>query len=418
MSLPKYPKYKDSGVAWLGAVPSHWPICPLKRLLAIQNGADHKEVETEDGIPVIGSGGPFAFATRYLYDGESVLLGRKGTIDRPLYVTGKFWTVDTMYWTKVLSDAFGKFAYYVATTIPFSFYSTNTALPSMTKGALNGHLIACPPFSEQVSIAAFLDRETAKIDALIAEQEKLIALLAEKRQATISHAVTRGLNPDAPMKDSGVEWLGQVPAHWEIARIGSLFHEINEPGNVSLPVLSVSIHDGVSDKELDDNELERKVSRSDDRSKYKTVRPGDLTYNMMRAWQGGFGSVSVDGMVSPAYIVARPKTELLTTYIELVLRTPGAISEIKRNSRGITDFRLRLYWQEFKEMKVAIPKKDEQQLICNFINRSICKFDDLVSQTKRSIELLQERRAALIAAAVTGQIDARRAPSEPRELRA
>lgn len=219
MSLPRYPKYKDSGVEWLGEVPEHWDIAPFKQFVDIQNGTDHKHVEEAEGYPVLGSGGVFAYASDFLYDGESVLLGRKGTIDKPLHVTGRFWTVDTMYWTKIRPNASGRFAYYTALDIPFDYYSTNTALPSMTKGALSAHLVARPALAEQTHIAAFLDRETAKIDALVAEQERLIELLKEKRQAVISHAVTKGLNPSAPMKDSGSEWLGEVPAHWAATRL-------------------------------------------------------------------------------------------------------------------------------------------------------------------------------------------------------
>lgn len=170
MSFPRYPAYKDSGVHWLGAVPAHWDVAPFKRMVSLQNGSDHKHIECDDGYPVIGSGGPFAYASEFMHDGESVLLGRKGTIDKPLYVTGKFWTVDTMYWSKIRPGAFGRFAYYSALTIPFGYYSTNTALPSMTKSVLEAHLLATPPEQEQVAIAAFLDRETAKIDALVAEQ--------------------------------------------------------------------------------------------------------------------------------------------------------------------------------------------------------------------------------------------------------
>ena len=164
-----------------------------------------------------------------------------------------------------------------------------------------------PPLAEQIRIAAFLDQETAKIDGLVAEQRRLMELLKEKRQAVISHAVTRGLNPDAPFKPSGIEWLGDVPEHWDVRRIATVFREIMEPGNDELPILSVSIHHGVSDKEIDDDDMDRKVARSEDRSKYKRVAPGDLVYNMMRAWQGGFGTVTVEGMVSPAYVVARPQ---------------------------------------------------------------------------------------------------------------
>jgi type I restriction enzyme S subunit len=206
MNLPKYPVYEESGVPWIGCKPGHWQTVPFKCLINIQNGADHKGIEQADGYPVYGSGGVFAYASDYLYDSESVLLGRKGTIDKPIFVTGPFWTVDTMYWTKISSGANPRFVYYAALTIPFNYYSTNTALPSMTKAVLHAHLVACPPLEEQRAIAKFLDRETGKIDALIAEQERLIELLKEKRQAVISQAVTKGLDPNAPMKDSGVEW--------------------------------------------------------------------------------------------------------------------------------------------------------------------------------------------------------------------
>ena len=123
-----------------------------------------------------------------------------------------------MYWTKIANDACGRFVYYSARTLPFDYYSTNTALPSMTKGCLHSHRTALPPLCEQAAIAAFLDRETAKIDELVGEQRQLIELLKEKRQAVISHAVTKGLNPHAPMKPSGIEWLGDVPS------IGSSAH--------------------------------------------------------------------------------------------------------------------------------------------------------------------------------------------------
>ena len=181
---------QPSGVEWLGDVPEHWDVVPYKRFVQLQNGADYKDIETDDGYPVIGSGGPFAFATKFMHDGESVLLGRKGTIDKPLFVTGRFWTVDTMYWTRIAPDANARFSYYAARTIPFAFYSTNTALPSMTKGAIHGHLVPRPPLTEQINIAAFLDHETAKIGALMVEAERAINLLQERRSALISAAVT------------------------------------------------------------------------------------------------------------------------------------------------------------------------------------------------------------------------------------
>ena len=136
------------------------------------------------------------------------------------------------------------------------------------------------------------------------------------------------------MKPSGIEWLGDIPAHWAIARLGNLFKNVAEPGSDELPILTVSIHRGVSDREETEDEMDRKVSRSEDRTKYVKVLPGDLVYNMMRAWQGGFGAVKAEGMVSPAYVVARPRQELETTYIEKVLRTPLAIEQLRRYSQG------------------------------------------------------------------------------------
>ena len=119
MAYPTYSSYRDSGVAWLGEVPSHWGVKRLKFMAKLQNGSDYKHIESHDGYPVIGSGGQFAYATDYLYNGESVLLGRKGTIDKPLYVNGAFWTVDTMYYTEIFQNTCPKFLYYLTLTVDF-----------------------------------------------------------------------------------------------------------------------------------------------------------------------------------------------------------------------------------------------------------------------------------------------------------
>ncbi|MQT52995.1 hypothetical protein C1X72_22765 [Pseudomonas sp. FW306-2-2C-D06B] len=268
---------------------------------------------------------------------------------------------------------------------------------------------AFPPLAEQQTIASHLDRETARIDALVEKKTRFIELLREKRQALITHAVTKGLDPDVKMKGSGVEWLGEVPEHWETKRVAAMFREVIRPGQTDLPVLSISIHSGISDDELSAEERDRKVSLIEDREKYKRVCPGDLAYNMMRAWQGGFGAVAVDGLVSPAYVVAEPRTEFCTEYVELLLRTPMAIEEMRRFSRGIADFRMRLYWEAFRDVVLLFPPVDEQQAIIKTIKREGMRIDALVSKTECSISLLKERRSALITAAVTGQIDLREA---------
>lgn len=206
-------------------------------------------------------------------------------------------------------------------------------------------------------------------------------------------------------RESGIEWLGEVPAHWESVRLGSLFRETDDVGSDELPVLRVSIHDGVSDRELNEDEQDRKVTRSEDRTKYKRVQRGDLVYNMMRAWQGGFGSVTVPGMVSPAYVVARPLSKIRTEFVEQLLRTPQAVEELRRHSQGVTDFRLRLYWDEFKSIKIALPTAEEQGEILDRLGPETARIDVLIAEQKRLIQLLTEKRRAIISHAVTKGLD-------------
>lgn len=184
---------KDSGVEWLGKVPNHWKIGRLKNLLSINNGSDYKEFEvenSENSYPVYGSGGVFTYSSKYIYDQESVLLGRKGTINKPLYVTSPFWAVDTMFYSQVKQGVHGKYVYYQALGFPYDRYSSNTALPSMTQTDLLNLSVTIPSISEQIEITQFLDNENAKFDNLISKQKKLIEKLKEYRSSIISHAVT------------------------------------------------------------------------------------------------------------------------------------------------------------------------------------------------------------------------------------
>lgn len=184
---------KDSGVEWLGDVPNHWKIGRLKNLLSINNGSDYKEFEvenSENSYPVYGSGGVFTYSSKYIYDQESVLLGRKGTINKPLYVTSPFWAVDTMFYSQVKQGVHGKYVYYQALGFPYDRYSSNTALPSMTQTDLLNLSVTIPSISEQIEITQFLDNEIAKFDNLISKQKKLIEKLKEYRSSIISHAVT------------------------------------------------------------------------------------------------------------------------------------------------------------------------------------------------------------------------------------
>jgi type I restriction enzyme, S subunit len=294
----RYPEYKSSGVEWLGNVPIHWNVTRLKRIthlltektdrrswpVALENIASWFGTFLETDADFSGEGVAFE-AGDILFGKLRPYLAKVLLVDRPGEAVGDFHVM------RLEPEATGRFVQYVLLNPGFiSLVDGSTfgaKMPRASWDFMGGVEVSVPSRTEQTAIAALLDRETEKIDALVAEQEKLIALLKEKRQAVISHAVTKSLNPDAPMRPSGIEWLGDVPAHWNVVRIASLFREASDVGREDLPILSVSIHDGVSDKELEAEELDRKITRSDDRTKYKAVRPGDLAYNMMRAWQGG-----------------------------------------------------------------------------------------------------------------------------------
>ena len=181
---------KDSGVEWIGEVPSHWEVIPFKRIMRIKNGQDYKDFAEEDGYPVVGSGGCFAYCSKYIYDGEAILLGRKGTIDKPLYINGKFWTVDTMFYAYPKTSSNIKFMYYQSLTIPFDKYKTSTALPSMTQTDLGYNIFCVPPIGEQQAIASYLDKRCEEIDKAIAKQQKRIELLQELKQSIITEVVT------------------------------------------------------------------------------------------------------------------------------------------------------------------------------------------------------------------------------------
>ncbi len=408
MKYPAYSEYKDSGVEWLGDVPEHWITKKMKFMARIKNGRDYKGFEIdEDGYPVIGSGGQFAFSDKYLFNGESVLLGRKGNIDKPLYVDGKFWTVDTMFYTQIFDNTVPKFLYYSSLTIRFDFYSTNTAVPSMTQEDLGNNAFTYPSRSEQTTIANFLDCETTKIDTLINKQQKLISLLQEKRQAVISHAVTKGINPDAKMKDSGVEWLGEVPEHWETKRIKFLF-EIRKriSGEHGHKVLSIT-QQGIKVKDIESGEGQLSM----DYSKYQFVEVGDYAMNHMDLLTGFVDISKYHGVTSPDYRVFTLVDKHADPIYYLYLLQMGYIDKIfYAHGQGSSHLgRWRFQTEKFKSFIFPYPPITEQIEIASTIKSEHGRITQLIDKCTTAIKLMQERRTALISAAVTGKIDVRNA---------
>jgi restriction endonuclease S subunit len=259
----------------------------------------------------------------------------------------------------------------------------------------------------QKAIASFLDRETARIDQLIANKERQITLLDQRARQAVTDVVIGKGDPSIPTIETGLEHMPRLPAHWLLRRAGLLFQQMAEPNDDDQPVLSVSIHTGISDRQLGDEERDRKVTLIEDRSSYKRVRPGYLAYNMMRAWQGGIGVSTVDGAVSPAYVVAKPTRNLHSPYYQFLLRTPAFIEQMRMGSKGIADFRLRLYWEQFRLIMLPVPPLEEQRRIATEAERELSHAAAVAAKVASSVERLKERRSALITAAVTGQIDLR-----------
>ena len=254
---------------------------------------------------------------------------------------------------------------------------------------------------DQRSIAGYLDRETARLDALVAAKERQLALLVEKRRALIMHAVMRGLDCSAHLRDSGVPWLGEIPEYWGTRRLAWLFRERDERGEPDLPLLEVSINAGVVLREFSEDRIE---STAADFNTYKVARIGDVVFNKMRMWQGAVGVAPQDGLVSPDYVVAASTGALSSKYAGLLFRTEAFSAECARRSHGIVWDRLRLYWEGFREIEVPIPPPPVQSKIIEYVSMEAGKLASLRSATERTITLLKERRAALIIAAVTGQI--------------
>lgn len=269
--------------------------------------------------------------------------------------------------------------------------------------------------AEQSAIVAFLDRETGRIDALVAEQEKLMALLAEKRQAVISHAVTKGLDPDAPMKESGVEWLGKVPAHWEIKRLKFLAHvqggvakgrDLGDAETIEVPFLRVAnVQDGYLD--LDDvatiqvakNELER-----------YSLRPGDVLMNeggdFDKLGRGHIWHGEIEPCIHQNHVFAVRPDGIESEWLDLLTSAESGRFYFMSRSKQSTNL-ASISSTNICEFPVVCPPFAERQAIVAYIKTETARLDALTAEARRAIDLLKERRAALISAAVTGRIDVR-----------
>ncbi|MDP1696935.1 MAG: restriction endonuclease subunit S [Pseudomonas sp.] len=449
MSLPRYAEYKDSGVASHGLVPSHWQVKRL-RFVAELNPSKSEVASVDRQTQVsflpmdaIGDDGAIRLdETRtlaqvengytYFRDGDVVIAkitpcfeNGKGAVIRGLLDGVGFGTTELIVVRPKPQ---------VATSDYLGWLFTSPTFRKDAEGAMYGaggqkrvpdsfvrdYLDAVPPLDEQSTIATFLDRETGKIDALIAEQEKLLTLLAEKRQATISHAVTRGLNPNAPMKDSGVAWLGEVPAHWLIVRIKHVISSIeqgwspqceNYPAETSEEwgVLKVGcVNGGV----FRPSENKRLPDELEPMSQY-ALRQGDLLISRAntRDLVGGAAVVTEDHpkllLCDKLYRLRIDGACCLSEFLAALLGADGARSQIELQASGASSSMLNIGQSVILDMPVALPPIEEQFRIVDFITTERRRLEELQRESKYAIDLLKERRSALVAAAVTGKIDVR-----------
>jgi type I restriction enzyme S subunit len=447
MSFPRYPEYKDSGVEWLGEVPAHWQLMPLVRFTEAKcdgpfGSGIKSDHYTDEGALVVRLQN---IRAEGFFVGESVFIDL-GYFEQELLrhevcagdvliaglgddnnVVGRACVAPAGLGPALVKADCFRFRIdnhkakpeFVATQLTagarfdagrLSGGSTRSRIPL---GTMASRQVCLPPTHEQAQIATFLDRETAKIDALVEEQQRLIELLKEKRQAVISQAVTKGLDPNVPMKDSGVEWLGQVPAHWEVRKVNSLSTKITN-GYVG-PTRDILVDEGV--RYLQSLHIKGNRIRFDDpyfvtrewseRHAKSILEAGDLL--IVQTGDIGQAAVVTDafaGCNCHALIIVAPIRELAAgEYLGWVFNSDYGISSLLAIQTGALHPHLNC--GNVKDIFVPLPPMHEQLSIVQHCAQKTAAFDELTSAAQSAVALLQERRAALISAAVTGKIDVR-----------
>jgi type I restriction enzyme S subunit len=421
MSFPRYESYKDSDVEWLGEVPAHWAV---KRLGFFFNERREKVSDkdyeplsvTKNGIlPQLETAaktddgdnrkkvcaGDFVINSRSDRKGSSGLANQDGSVSLINTVLTPFEDINGRFAHHLLrSPSFQEEFYRYGKGIVADLWSTNYS-------EMKNILLAIPSVHEQQIIAAFLDRETAKIDALIAEQQRLIELLKEKRQAVISQAVTKGLNPDAPMKDSGIEWLGDVPAHWELVafrRVAQI-----EEGQVSPTDENFSDWILIAPNHIESGtgrilSLETAADQGAISGKYR-VRAGEVIYSKIRPALNKVCLAEIDCLCSADMYPIRIVNSLSAEYLVYLMLSQSFVKLMVDESMRVAMPKVNR--DTLYGCRIVVPPLEEQESIIAHIHSEAGKYDALTAEAQRTVALLQERRAALISAAVTGKIDVR-----------
>lgn len=434
MSFPRYEAYKDSGVEWLGQIPLGWKLSKFRHvfpesdekvdstvvgpMLSVSGyrGIEIKEYDDENrrrlddelvGYRIVRPG-QLVVNTMWLNYAGLGVSAYEGHVS-PAYRS--YWIGDGLS-RSYLHHLMRSAVYVQGYTQLLTGIRPNSL--QMSRDDLMSFPVVLPPVDQQVIIAAFLDRETAKIDALIAEQERLIALLKEKRQAVISQAVTKGLDPNAPMKSSGIEWLGEVPADWEVSRLKRVCSLLKDgthlpPPRVEqgVPLLSVrNVEDGQFALREDDSMISEDAYAGLCRS--FVPQPGDVLLAIVGATLGKTAIIPDD--LGPFHIqrslaVFRPGPSASPSWVNLVFRSDG-FQRLLWENVGYSA-QPGIYLGTLADFHIPVPSSDEQTNIAQRLSEQIGDLDALITEANSAIALLEERRSALISAAVTGKIDVR-----------
>jgi type I restriction enzyme, S subunit len=418
-----FDEYMPADITWCPEIPSHWNTAPL-RMLFDESRRKNRDRKVQDYLSLMAGVGVIPYA-------EKGDVGNKMPEDLAncKIVAPDDFVLNSMNFG---IGSFGRSKFYgVCSSVyvilkardvsQLSFFERVFQHPqfqrfsqSLGNGILahrcaigwdelkNAHF-PVPPADEIAAIAAFLDDKCAKIDEAVKIKEDQIALLRERRQILIERAVTRGLNPVAPMKDSGIDWVGKIPEHWDLKRAKFLFREINDRSEDGAEeLLSVSHTTGVTSR----SEKNINMFMADDYTGSKLCRPGDLVFNTMWAWMGALGVSDVCGIVSPSYGVYRQikKDSFNSKYLEWLLRCSSYVEHYNKVSTGLHSSRLRFYAHMFFDMFLGFPPKAEQDEIVAQAEKNSVQIEAGINIKERQIAALKEYKTSLINAAVTGKI--------------
>jgi type I restriction enzyme, S subunit len=432
MSLKKYEHYKNTTVDWIGSLPVDWKLVPLKHIATFTNGAAFKPTDwSEYGFPIIrienlNGGETFNYFSgepeeRYLVNDGDLLFGwsgNRGTSFGPFRWSREEICVLNQHIFKVESLLVERDSLYWmlrAVTAHVEDHAHGIiGMVHITKGALGAIVVPLPSVQERKAIAAFLDAETSKIDALVAEQRRLIELLKEKWQAVISHAVTKGLNPHVKMKPSGIDWLGEVPEHWDCRRLSKLSTKITN-GYVG-PTRDILVESGVPYVQA--THIKNGVVNFD--GSYYVTEPWSKAHSKSILAEGDVLIVQTGAGTGDVGVVTRNEIGFNCHALIIVQGIPNVLNgaflcALLRSDYGNqTLFSLRtggmhphLNCSNIRDITIPVPPIDEQRAIVAFLDDQISEFSSLIENSELSMSLLQERRTALISAAVTGKIDVR-----------